>query len=285
LLFESSDLVGLSPSIHSPLFTWLFHRRRAYLVLHHFVGKETFRKLGARGLFPFLAEQFLMRMGRNYCTVNRALHDRLRVIAPKSNVHATTNGIDADLLHLTAQVAPPRFILYVGRFDVYMKGLDVLLQAYVRAHLSEDIALVIAGRAADHDLEEVRRLVPPSVKASVRLEPNISEARKRALLSACLFFCAPSRFEGFGIAALEASAAGKAVLVTDTDGFRDSQIADETCLRVRSGDAVALAAAMERLASDRPLCDALGYAGRRHASGFTWDAVAESDWRWIRTLL
>jgi glycosyltransferase involved in cell wall biosynthesis len=56
-------------------------------------------------------------------------------------------------------------------------------------------------------------------------------------------------------------------------------------LRVRSGDAVALAAAMERLASDRPLCDALGYAGRRHASGFTWDAVAESDWRWIRTLL
>ena len=84
----------------------------------------------------------------------------------------------------------------------------------------------------------------------MRFETGISEERKAELLASCLFFCSPSRFEGFGIAALEANAAGCAVLATDVDGFRDSLALGETALAVPPNDPSALKTAMIRLIQD-----------------------------------
>jgi glycosyltransferase involved in cell wall biosynthesis len=113
------------------------------------------------------------------------------------------------------------------------------------------------------------------------VESDVSEQRKRELLSGCLFFASPSRFEGFGIAALEANAAGVAVLATDTDGFRDSLALGETALAVPVEDRLALKAGLIRLATDATLREALGRAGRERARGFSWDAIAEKEWAWI----
>jgi glycosyltransferase involved in cell wall biosynthesis len=71
------------------------------------------------------------------------------------------------------------------------------------------VRLVLAGRGAAHAIADLeRRAREGGIAGRVELRPNIDEGEKRRLLSSCLLFCTPSRFEGFGIAVLEANARG-----------------------------------------------------------------------------
>jgi glycosyltransferase involved in cell wall biosynthesis len=282
MLFDGSDIIGISPSIYAPVLGWGFRRRRCYLVLHHYIGRQSFRKFGFFGVLPFLYEQVMIRLGRTYFVSNRSIRDRICSVNAKARVELTTNGFDPGLLDLNSKISARPFILFVGRFDVYMKGLDLLIPAYLEVATSQGVDLVLAGRATDKDVQEMERLIPESMRARIRMELNISAGRKAELLSSCLFFCSPSRFEGFGIAALEANAAGKAVLATDTDGFRDSLALGETALAVPVEDAPALKAALLRLMEDAELRDRLGRQGRERARAFSWDSIAEKEWEWIQ---
>ena len=124
LLFDRADIVGLSPSAHSPLLAWRFRRAHTYLVLHHFVGKQILRNLGARGVVPFAAEQLLLRLGSHYIALNRGVRDRLRRVNPQARVELSANGFDPRSCSSYARPSTAPFILFVGRFDAYMKGLD-----------------------------------------------------------------------------------------------------------------------------------------------------------------
>ena len=92
-----------------------------------------------------------------------------------------------------------------------------------------------------------------------------------------LFVCTPSRYEGWGIVAIEAAAAAKAVIGTDIPGLADAIRADETGLLVPSENPQALAIAMKRLLSDAFLRKRLGIAGRKWAARFTWDRTARAQ--------
>lgn len=292
VLFDASERIGYSLSAFAPILTGIFRPSRFFAVLHHIVAGEALKKYGAAGLAPFALESLMLRLGRNFIVSNAGVAASIRGANPKARVLITSNSIDSALLRLDPSEAQPPFILFLGRFDIHMKGLDLLLETFreLTAESGSDSQtgpgsaaprLVLAGAASPQALEAVRRLIPAECADRVELLPNVSEAEKRRLLSTCLFFCSPSRFEGFGIAALEANAAGKAVLATDTDGFRASVKKDETALIAPVGDRQALKAGMRALIGDAGLRRRLGEGGREWARGFDWDAIAEKEARWI----
>jgi glycosyltransferase involved in cell wall biosynthesis len=85
----------------------------------------------------------------------------------------------------------------------------------------------------------------------------------------------PSLFEGLGVAALEAMAAGKPVVATRVGGLAESIIDGDTGIVVPPGDAAALADAIGRLAESPPLAAAMGRRGReRVLSHFTLEQMA-----------
>jgi glycogen(starch) synthase len=288
ILFDRADIVGNSASIYAPVLTGILRPGRFYAVYHHRVGARSVEKFGAAGWIPRGLEAVMLGCGRRYVISNATLADRVRRKNPRAEVFTTFNGFDEKLLSIprvpatgtdAGGIAP--FVLFLGRFDVYMKALDLLIPAWAGVLADRGIDLVLAGRGTEADLKRVRDLIPAALRNRVRLESDVTEARKAALLSTCLFFASPSRFEGFGIAALEANAAGVAVLATDTDGFRDSLALGETALAVPVEDAAALKAGLLRLAEDGTLREALGRAGRERARGFSWDAIAEKEWKWV----
>jgi glycosyltransferase involved in cell wall biosynthesis len=69
--------------------------------------------------------------------------------------------------------------------------------------------------------------------------------------------------EAFGLAALEALAAGCPVVATAAGGLTDVVQHEETGLLVPPGEPAALADAVNRLLADRPLRERLSRAGRR----------------------
>jgi len=75
----------------------------------------------------------------------------------------------------------------------------------------------------------------------------------------------PSYREGLPKVLIEAAACGRAVVTTDVPGCRDAIEKNVTGVLVPSKDVASLADAIKRLIEDRPLCYAMGYAGRRRA--------------------
>jgi glycosyltransferase involved in cell wall biosynthesis len=84
----------------------------------------------------------------------------------------------------------------------------------------------------------------------------------RAFLAGVDLFVMPSLFEGLGVAALEAMAAGKPVIASRVGGLAESVVDDLTGLLVRPGDDVELAEAIEKLHCEPARAVALGRAGR-----------------------
>jgi len=285
ILLDRAQIIGNSASIYAPVLTGLFRGRRFYAVYHHYVGKRSQEKFGVVGLVPRILEQIMLRFGRRYVISNAAVAEKVRSMNPTADVFTTFNGFAPSLLALKSQLASPPFILFVGRFDIYMKGLDLLIHVFGEVAASYGVDLTLAGRTSQEALSKLRGIVPDSLQHRVRFETGISEERKAELLASCLFFCSPSRFEGFGIAALEANAAGCAVLATDVDAFRDSLALGETALAVPPNDPSALKTAMIRLIQDARLREQLGRQGRERASAFSWDSIAEKEWIRIRAIL
>jgi glycosyltransferase involved in cell wall biosynthesis len=297
ILFDRAAVIGNSASIYAPVVTGILRPRRFYAVYHHFVGARSVEKFGKLGWIPRLLESLMLRRGHQYVISNATLARQVATLNPGARLFTTFNGFDAGLLTLKAE--PPAagarpYVLFVGRFDVYMKGLDLLIPAWAETLARQNIDLVLAGRAFGPDLEKVRMAAAEAEKSlsedspahptgTLRFELDVTESRKAELLAGCLFFASPSRFEGFGIAALEANAAGRAVLATDTDGFRDSLALGETALAIPVENPQALREGLARLASDEALRASLGHRGRERARAFSWDAIAQKEWAWIRS--
>lgn len=86
-------------------------------------------------------------------------------------------------------------------------------------------------------------------------------------------FVFPSVKEGWGLAVLEALAAGLPVLTTDIEVFRE-YLAGDTAVLVPPGDAGKIAAGIAKLVDDPDLRTRLGRSGPGIAARYTWEECA-----------
>lgn len=142
------------------------------------------------------------------------------------------------------------------------KGLSVLLHAMAvlrRREGTPGCQLLIVGdgpaQARLLDLRERLGVAPWVVFAG----PRRDIARVLSLVHA---FVMPSLYEGFGIAILEAMAAGKPVIATSVGGIPEFVKDGETGLLVKPGDANALAEAMMKVLKEPEWAGRMGNEGR-----------------------
>ena len=263
-------------SAFAPLWVPRRLRRRGILFFYHFVGRHALAKHPLVGPVSWAAEQLTVRAYGRVVAVSPSVQRRVRAVAGSRarRVDCVYNGVDERLFELPA--AEDDYLLYFGRTDVHTKGLDLLVRAFDRvAPGYPGLRLKLAGRGGPRQVEHLRRLVRGSAAAArIEVLGAVDEERKGELLRRALFVCAPSRYEGWCIAAVEAAAAGKAVLGTRIDGLRDAVGDGETGVLVEAGSVEHLERGMRRLLDDAALRRSLGQRGRVRARRFDWDRVA-----------
>ena len=141
----------------------------------------------------------------------------------------------------------PPHVLYVGRLSEE-KGVRDLAEA------AAGLPLVVVGDGP------LRDLVPSAVGFVPHDE--LGPYYERAAV-----VCVPSRREGYGVAAREAMAYGKAIVTTGVGGLADAIDDGVTGLVVPPGDVAALRAALEQLLGDAGLRRRLGAAARAEGAG------------------
>jgi glycosyltransferase involved in cell wall biosynthesis len=150
-------------------------------------------------------------------------------------------------------------VLFVGRLD-HQKGLDVLLEAV--EPLVSQLCLRVAGAAVAG-----REPLPPP-HPHVEMLGWLSPAEVDAQLRAADVVVVPSRWEGLGLAAIEAMRAGVMVVASDIGGLREVVEHGVTGRLVQPGSAHLLRKAL--LADAPPARAVMGRQGRtRYLERFT----------------
>ena len=187
------------------------------------------------------------------------------------------NGIDVaqfspDLPRLP-ELDDGRFnFLWVGRMEP-RNGLDRMIHAFERAcEVRDDLRLVVVGDGPLRPSYEA--MVPTPLKPYVHFAGFINSGRPGYYASADAL-CVPASISSFGITLLEGMAAGKPIIASDIDGFRDVMTHDREGLLIDTADPAAFADALVKLASDRELAAVYGRRGRETALKYAWGDVTE----------
>ena len=271
---ETFDLWVYGFSAFSPLLASASLRRRCVLEFFHKMADHAVKKHPLIGLPARLAEELTLRSYGHIVAISPTVARQIARVRGGSGLHLVYTGIDPACFD--APVSDGDYILYFGRLDIYTKGIDILLKAFAGIRAADPhVRLIVAGRATPKRQREVAAMCAAlGIEDRVELTGPVSDERKAALFGGALFTCMPSRYEGWGITAIEAGAAGRAVIGTRIPGLADAICHEKTGLLVPPEDDVALAGAMRRLLEEPETRRRFGNAGRRRARRFTWDRVA-----------
>jgi colanic acid/amylovoran biosynthesis glycosyltransferase len=199
---------------------------------------------------PWLARPVLRR-ARLVIAASAFLAEEARALGARE-VRVVPSGVA--IPESVGEPEEPPHVLYVGRLSAE-KGVLELVEA------CQGLPLVVVGDGP------LRARVPGAVGFVPPGE--LGPWYERAAVVA-----APSRREGYGVAAREAMAWGRPVVASAVGGLTDAVEDDVTGLLVPPGDVEALRAALERLLGDPELRARLGAAAREHAPSF--DAAADA---------
>jgi len=175
---------------------------------------------------------------------------------------------------------PEKFFLFVGKIE-RTKGVMTLITAFEssRKLAHAGYRLIIAGPPGNAMSEVTARVARSPARDRILLPGFISEAELERLYLTCRGFAFPSEAEGFGLVLLEAMARGAPVIAARATAL--PEVVGNAGLLVPSGDDRELRQAMERLAEDDTLFDALQRAGYDRLDAFDW---AETGRRMARIL-
>ncbi|HLM06927.1 MAG TPA: glycosyltransferase family 1 protein [Blastococcus sp.] len=191
---------------------------------------------------------------------------------PADRVHVTPLGVDG----AWATAAPPT----PDWRSRHALPSEYLLAVGTREPRKNLAALVAAHRAAGPDRVLPLVLVGPpgwgadvTAGAGVHLLPYLPADELRALVAGAAALVFPSRYEGFGLPALEALAAGTPVLANDIPVLRE--VLGDCGHYVDAADPDALVDALLRTSSATDDEDAR-LRRRDRAAGFTWERCAQA---------
>jgi phosphatidylinositol alpha-mannosyltransferase len=161
-------------------------------------------------------------------------------------------------------------VLFAGRIEP-RNGLEVLITAFHRAWKQIDARLVVLGDGPK--LARARARVPAEMAADVVFAGRAGDDRPDWFAAADVF-CAPAQGPSGGVTLLEAMAAGKPILASDVEGYRDVMTHGREGELLSADDPAAWARALVRISREPVRSAAYGERGRMTAQRHAWPAVA-----------
>jgi phosphatidyl-myo-inositol alpha-mannosyltransferase len=161
-------------------------------------------------------------------------------------------------------------VLWVGKVE-RRNGLDLMLAGFHRAWRQIDVRLLVVG---DGPLLRARQVsLPRELAADVVFAGRVDDERPDWYATADVV-CATAREPSGGLTILEAMAAGKPVLASDVEGYRDVLQHGREGELLSPTDEGAWARALVRLSREPARAAAYGERGRLAAQRHAWPSIA-----------
>jgi alpha-1,3-mannosyltransferase len=234
---------------HTP---WMAGLKRAYF--------KTVTRLVLKGCYRVIA-----------CSENdREMFGR---ISP--NVVRVDNGVDVRRFSAIAKDIEPGRLLYVGRLDEH-KGLEDLVRTVgAVGRIGARVRLVVAGPDYSGLAPSLKRLASDLGLDNILFLGALRDEAVAGELAKSHIFVSASRYEAFGISAVEAMASGTLCVLNDIPAFRYISSGGETPYITDFSDAEKSARVIvDALSMDRERYGMLASRAREASARYDWRAVA-----------
>jgi glycosyltransferase involved in cell wall biosynthesis len=229
---------------------------------------ESFTRRGLR--FHRRGLEIAHREAAVIITASRFARDELIDVGfDRDRIHLAPHGVETRVpesqrqmrARLTALGLDRPYVVAVGTIEP-RKGLDVLAEAMRVARESEpDLELAVVGPAG-------WLAVPGLDGPGIHRLGTVDERTLDAIYRNALACAVPSRYEGFGLPALEAMARGCPVIASNASSL--PEVVGSAGTLVPVGDIEAWGHALVATVRDDELRDEMSRRGRERAAGFTW---------------
>lgn len=146
-------------------------------------------------------------------------HDESIFKKYNNNTFAIPNALTIDSNGLISSVDNYK-ILFVARYDIYTKGIDLLLD--IMLLLPNEITLEFAGSGNSKQIKAVKKLIKERhLEKRVTLNGALDKEELKSFYRNGSIFLSTSRWEGFGLALIEAMEFGLPVVAFATVGSRE----------------------------------------------------------------
>ena len=214
---------------------------------------------------------------------------QVRTLAPQiGEIPVTPFGVDLGAFSgLPALSGRAKDCIVIGTVKAMdpIYGVDTLIEAFaamreklvVAAHpLADRIMLrLVGGGPQTRALQSLAERL--GIADRVTFVGRVPHSEVPGELGKLDIYVALSRQESFGVAVLEAGAAGRPVVVSDASGLAEVVRHGITGLVVPRENTAAAAAALFDLVTDRPKRLALGEAGRKHVrDNYAWEPCVQA---------
>ncbi|MFC4375000.1 glycosyltransferase family 4 protein [Nocardia halotolerans] len=223
-------------------------------------------------------EWWLTNESDQLITCSTSMQDEVeRLYGPElAPITVIRNGIDVGSWTFRPRAprsGPPR-LLYVGRLE-YEKGVQDAIAALPRIRRAHPgTTLTIAGVGTQFDWLRERARVHRVARA-VNFVGNLDHAELLGWLHGADAIVLPSRYEPFGIVALEAAAAGVPLIASTAGGLGEAVIDGVTGASFAPADIDGLVDATRAVLDDPVTAQYRAHTAReRLTADFSWDVVA-----------
>ena len=293
---------------HYWLSGWVGHLLQAYwdapvVLMFHTMAHLKNEVIGPEHHEPALRLQMERRLvGLVDAIVSANPDERMELIrrldADPDRINLLPPGIDLDRFQPGNSLAARRalnlpdgpLVLFVGRIDP-MKGIDTLFEGFDRLVASGSwngtpprlvflgglIQLNDRGATMDADLQQLAARANALGIGDLVLFRGSQPHHLLPLYYNAADVCAvPSRYESFGLVAVEAMACGTPIVASEVGGLRFTIENEVSGLLVPHSDPVALGAAMRRVLTDNALRSRMQVGARQAAVRYSWQTITSA---------
>ncbi len=272
-LVNSNDLCLVNGIFHPAVYAMgqlLYRLDVPYVVVPHGAYNPAIFRKNAHLKWPYwyLFERRLLRRARAVQVLDIRYAACLRRLGIDTPCFETPNGVAPDTVPEESELQwrlheEPVRVMFLGRIDAHTKGLDLLLAAFARVSGQVNMKLTVQG--PDWGDRAQLEKQASNAKLTNRIEFREAEyGRSAQIIGEHDIFCLPSRFEGFGLAALEAMLAGRVLLASDGAGIARHVSASHCGLTVPP-TVEGIEEGLHALLRLRPAWREMGLNGRRYA--------------------
>jgi len=221
-----------------------------------------------------------------------------RLDADEKRISLVPPGIDLDLFQPGDSAAARRaldlptgpLVLFVGRIDP-VKGIDTLFEGFhqlVSSHhwpgqaprlvfVGGLIRIEGTGSTMDDDLQRLaRRAAELGLSDSVLFRGSQPRQLLPLYYNAVDVCAVPSRYESFGLVAVEAMACGTPIVASSVGGLRFSIDDGISGLLVPHSEPTELATALHRVLTDHGLRSRMQVGARQAAVRYSWQTISSA---------
>lgn len=220
---------------------------------------------------------FLLTCADEVTSVSQTLSEKVKDYAPQVSPHVIHNGIDVE--YWRSATSPslrsngPPIIVTVGSLR-REKGQDILIRAFddVQKQIPNVRLRLVGDGGKKEELEKLTERY--GLESQVSFTGGLDKSSVREELAKASVFAFPSRREGFGLALVEAMAAGLPIVATDVGGISEV-VGENSGILVPSEDTDLLAEALVRVLTKPNLQTELRRAALKRSRHHSWGKMVE----------